>query len=87
MKLKNSISEYTEEEFIDFLKEIFKENIADTDARLDELLEHFECVTEHPEGTDLIYYPLSDYECTPRKILEKVKKWRAENGKLGFKNK
>ncbi|MGN1620181.1 bacteriocin immunity protein, partial [Yersinia enterocolitica] len=55
------------------------------DYVLDELLEHFERITEHPKGTDLIYYPPSDSECTPEKILETVKKWRAENGKPGFK--
>ncbi|EEQ09149.1 Colicin immunity protein/pyocin immunity protein [Yersinia mollaretii ATCC 43969] len=85
MELKNSITEYTEDEFIDFIKLIFEENIADTDDYLDELLEHFERITEHPEGTDIIYYAPSDSECTPEKILETIKKWRAENGKPGFK--
>ncbi len=85
MELKNSINEYTEEEFIYLLQQIFKENVAATDYVLDELLEHFERITEHPKGTDLIYYPPSDSECTPEKILETVKKWRSENGKPGFK--
>jgi len=42
MKLKNSISDYTESEFIDFMHEIDKENIAETDDKLDVLLNHFE---------------------------------------------
>ncbi|BEM36236.1 colicin immunity protein E2 (plasmid) [Serratia marcescens] len=65
MDLKNNITEYSEAEFISLLKEIFKENVAEKDDRLDILLEHFEKITEHPEGTDLIYYAPSDAEATP----------------------
>lgn len=85
MDLKNSIAEYTESEFLEFMKEIFKENVAKTDDQLDILLAHFEKITEHPEGTDLIYYASSDAESTPEKIINKVKEWRAANGKPGFK--
>lgn len=53
--MKNKFSDYTEAEFIQFMEEIFKENQAATDERLDPLLEHFEKITEHPDGTDLIY--------------------------------
>lgn len=35
MKLKNSITDYTESEFFDLMKEIYKENIAETDEQLD----------------------------------------------------
>jgi len=85
MDLKNSISEYTEAEFLDFMREIFKENVAKTDSRLDIFLEHFEKITEHPEGTDLIYYASSDAESTPEAITRRVKEWRAANAKPGFK--
>lgn len=85
MELKSSISEYTEAEFLEFMKEIFKENIAKTDDQLDILLEHFERITEHPEGTDLIYYAATDAESTPEAITNKIKEWRAANGKPGFK--
>ncbi|EYB47026.1 colicin immunity protein, partial [Escherichia coli] len=53
MELKNSISDYTEAEFVQLLKEIEKENVAATDDVLDVLLEHFVKITEHPDGTDL----------------------------------
>ncbi len=85
MELKNSISDYTEAEFIEFMKEIDKENVAETDDKLDLLLNHFEQVTEHPDGTDLIYYAASDAESTPEAITKKIKEWRAANGKSGFK--
>ncbi|EEJ6141361.1 bacteriocin immunity protein [Salmonella enterica subsp. enterica serovar Urbana] len=85
MDLKNNITEYSEAEFISLLKEIFKENVAETDDRLDILLEHFEKITEHPEGTDLIYYAPSDAEATPEAITKRVKDWRTRNGKPGFR--
>ncbi|EMQ1857664.1 bacteriocin immunity protein [Salmonella enterica] len=85
MELKKSISDYTEAEFIEFMKEIDKENVAETDDKLDLLLNHFEQVTEHPDGSDLIYYAASDAESTPEAITLKIKEWRAANGKPGFK--
>ncbi|HFJ2163339.1 TPA: bacteriocin immunity protein [Salmonella enterica] len=85
MELKNSISDYTEAEFIELMKEIDKENVAETDDKLDLLLNHFEKITEHPDGTDLIYYAASDGESTPEAITKKIKEWRAANGKPGFK--
>ncbi|TDB56821.1 bacteriocin immunity protein [Photorhabdus khanii] len=85
MELKNKIEFYTEAEFIEFVKEILKENIAKTDEKLDTLLSHFEKLIEHPEGTDIIYYATSDSECTPEAITKKIKEWRAKNGKPGFK--
>ncbi len=48
MKLKENISDYTESEFIDFLRVIFSENESDTDETLDPLLEYFEKITEYP---------------------------------------
>ncbi|MEC4169496.1 bacteriocin immunity protein [Pseudomonas sp. MS-1(2024)] len=86
MSLKSSFSEYTEAEFLEFMETVFQENVAEADERLDMLLEHFEKITEHPEGTDLIYYAASDLDSTPEAITKKVKEWRAANGKPGFKS-
>ena len=86
MSLKSSFSEYTEAEFLEFMETVFQENVAETDERLDMLLEHFEKITEHPECTDLIYYAASDLDSTPEAITKKVKEWRAANGKPGFKS-
>lgn len=85
MKLKNSINDYTESEFLDLMKEIYKENVAETDDQLDILLSHFEKITEHPDGTDLIYFAQSDADSTPEAITKIIKEWRAEQGKPGFK--
>ena len=85
MELKRSFSEYTKTDFLALLNEILRENVAETDDRLDELLEHFELITEHPERTDLIYYAPSDAESTVEAITDRIEKWRAANGKTGFK--
>ncbi|MGV6987349.1 bacteriocin immunity protein [Providencia hangzhouensis] len=85
MELKKSISDYTESDFLSFMKEIYKENEAETDDKLDVLLSHFEKITEHPDGTDLIYYAESDDKSTPEAITKIIKEWRAKNGKPGFK--
>lgn len=85
MGLKNSLSEYTEDKFIAFMEDIFRENEAETDDQLDALLDQFLKITGHPDGTDLIYYCESDAECTPERITQKVKSWRAANGLSGFK--
>ncbi|MDY4299037.1 bacteriocin immunity protein [Pseudomonas salmasensis] len=85
MKLKQSFSEYTKDEFLLLMQEILKENTAPTDERLDKLLQHFELITEHPAGTDLIYYAASDAESTIEAITERVENWRATNNKPGFK--
>ncbi|QKG68654.1 bacteriocin immunity protein [Pseudomonas sp. B14-6] len=84
--MKESISEYTEEQFIQFMEEIFRENEADSDEKLDVLLDQFRALTGHPDGSDLIYYAASDEECTPEAITQMVKAWRAANGLPGFKD-
>jgi len=81
---KSNISDYTESEFLEFLNVIcWSEHPNEKDQINAVLL--FEELTEHPDGSDLIYYADSDEESTPEAIIEKVKVWRAANGKSGFK--
>lgn len=84
--LKNSFSEYTEAEFIELLEELAKEDEAETDDRADLLLLHFEKISEHPAGSDLIYYPESGADNSPEGVTQIVKEWRAAQGLPGFKN-
>ena len=52
------ISDYTEAEFVALLERLAKEDQeAENDDRADLLLLHFEKISEHPAGSDLIYYP------------------------------
>jgi hypothetical protein len=45
----------------------------------------FKKLTEHPDGSDLIYYPKPGQDDSPAGIVKTVKEWRKANGKSGFK--
>ena len=79
-----NISDYAEREFLDFVI-----SICDASARTEEedvkLVLEFRRLTEHPDGSDLIYYPRDDRDDSPEGIVKEVKEWRAANNKPGFK--
>ena len=80
----NMISDYTETEFLEFVRGI-SEVEGKTEADVDKLVDEFCRLTEHPEGSDVIFYPDDDREDSPEGIVKEVKEWRARNGKPGFK--
>lgn len=82
---KSTLAEYTESEFLELLELILETNGKQSDDVLDPLLEHFEMITEHPSGTDLIYWPETAEQGEPHQIIRIVKEWRLANGKGGFK--
>lgn len=85
--LKASISEYTEAEFVALLQELAKEDEeAENDDRADLLLAHFETISEHPAGSDLIYYPEPGADNSPEGVMQSVRDWRAAQGLPGFKD-
>ncbi|HIF9086045.1 TPA: bacteriocin immunity protein [Photobacterium damselae] len=86
INLSKQLSDYTEYEFMKLIELIFTENIADNDDKLDELLEMFEELTKHPAGTDLIYYPENEADCTPKGITKIIKEWRKSQGLPLFKS-
>jgi hypothetical protein len=79
-----SISDYTESEFLEFVRSLF--NVADTSESEDikNILE-FKRLTEHPDGSDLIFYPRDDREDSPEGVVQEIKEWRKANGKPGFR--
>ncbi|QMI05586.1 bacteriocin immunity protein [Citrobacter sp. RHB25-C09] len=79
------ISDYTEEEFLDFVRKIFDVDNTTEAEDIQNILE-FKRLTEHPDGSDLIYYPREDREDSPEGVVQEVKEWRQKNGKSGFKN-
>ncbi|MEQ4923273.1 bacteriocin immunity protein [Proteus hauseri] len=84
MSQKQSISDYTEAEFLAFVKQIF--NVENTTEQEDvENILLFKKLTEHPDGSDLIYYPNDNREDSPEGVVKEVKEWRVKNGKPGFK--
>ena len=84
IRMKTSISEYTETEFLEFVISLCDAS-ARTEEEDDEMLLEFIRLTEHPDGSDLVYYPRADREDSPAGIVEEVKQWRVANGKPGFK--
>lgn len=82
--LKDSISDYTEAEFLRLVEEIC--SATGGEEYQDNLLENFIQVTEHPAGSDLIYYPESGADDTPEGVLQAVKEWRLASGLPGFKS-
>ncbi|RAU30243.1 bacteriocin immunity protein [Enterobacter sp. RIT418] len=86
MELKPRFEDYTENEFKSFIEDIFKENTAPDDDKLDELLDHFEKITSHPDGSDLIYHTIDDENCNPEGITKVLKEWRKSHGLPLFKD-
>lgn len=77
MDLRKSFEEYSEAEFTRLVSLIF--NAEGGERFQDELLENFIAVTEHPDGSDLIYYS-DDDDLTPEKIIATVRAWRKSVG-------
>ncbi|MCB5304321.1 bacteriocin immunity protein [Yersinia bercovieri] len=78
------LTEYTENEFLELIKTLFDGGFRSEEAR-DVVVNAIVDAAEHPDGTDILFYPSNDSEDSPEGILNVIKKWRAENGKPGFK--
>ncbi len=76
---KNAITDYTEVEFLELLERITKAD-APSEKALDDLVDHFEMITQHPNGSDLIHYPDNPEDGTPENIVRIVKEWRLSQG-------
>lgn len=90
MILKERLEDYTEEEFLNFLREFFHQTSGLEGRQLERYwnrcIDHFEAVTEHPGRSDVIFYPKEGQEDSPEGILKEVREWRALNNKPGFKS-
>lgn len=78
------IADYTEKDFLEFVKGIYNDTYPSEEAHINAVME-FESLSEHPAGSDLLYYPESGKQ-GPEAIVKEVKEWRAKNGKSGFKS-
>lgn len=81
---KNTIADYTEAQFLEFVREISRAE-GKTEADDDKLVDEFRRLTEYPKGSDVIFYPDDDQDDSPEGIVKEVKEWRAKRGKPGFK--
>jgi hypothetical protein len=68
------------------MQEIRAANKGAPDEVLDPLLSRFCTITEHPDGTDLIYYPEAGADNSNEGIVRTVKAWRAAQGLPDFKD-
>jgi hypothetical protein len=82
MKLKPRFEDYTEAEFTILVQEIFSAEGGETYQ--DELIEHVCSLSEHPEGSDLIFYDF-DEDLTPEKVVTTMREWRKGQGLPDFK--
>ncbi len=77
------ISELSESEFLSFVTRVYNDDYDTEEQHVDAVLE-FKALSEHPSGSDLIFYP-EPGKSGPTAVVEEVKAWRAANGKPGFK--
>ncbi|EPH2540621.1 bacteriocin immunity protein [Serratia marcescens] len=80
---EKNISDYTEIEFKKLIESII--NCDGDEKTQDNNLESFIKITEHPSGSDLIYYPEGNNNGSPEAVIEEIKEWRTKNGKPCFK--
>lgn len=87
--IKDKISDYTEREFFQLVYGIYHADpvLYPTDRAHTNGIDEFERLSEHPDGSDLIFHPSKvGIKDTPQSIVDAVKKWRAEQGLPGFKD-
>jgi len=81
---KEKLEHFTEAEFLEYVRHL--QMIGYRDEKEDiEAVAEFERLTEHPSGSDLLFYPDPSRPDTPEGVVEEIKAWRAANGKPGFK--
>jgi len=87
MSDKNSISDYTEAEFLSFVSAMWYADF-ETEAESDAAVMKFNEICGHPRGSDLIYYH-SEIDSTiqgPESLMDYLMRWREANGLPGFKS-
>ena len=78
------LSDYTEEEFLELVRKICNAD-APTEEEENRWVREFKRLTQHPAGSDLIFYPEQGKDYSPEGIVREIKEWRRANGKPGFK--
>lgn len=84
MVAHKEITDFTEAEFLRFVEGICDDTYPSEKAHMAAVAK-FERISEHPSGSDLIYYP-EEGKCGPLAIVKEVKEWRKANGKPVFRD-
>jgi len=89
MTPKQSLTDYTESEFLALVSDLFEDRTGLKGSELDkhriDTVLLFERLTEHPDGSDVIYYPPEGSDDSPQGVVNRVKDWRTAKDKPGFK--
>lgn len=87
--LKKMLQDYSELEFTELLNEFYAnpKNLQGEQyrAHIEKLADHFDAIVDHPDKSDLIYFPAPGVEDTPEGVISVIKTWLRENGKPGFR--
>ena len=84
MNFKNKFEEYTESEYTSLINRLVVGDYS-SEKEHDAIIDNIVSTSEHPNGTDILYYPEPGVEDSPAGVLEAIKQWRTANGKTGFK--
>ncbi|MHC8375577.1 bacteriocin immunity protein [Pseudomonas sp. MDT1-16] len=84
MTLKDRYEYYTESEYLNVMNRLFQGRFS-SEKEHDAFVDNIVSTSEHPNGTDILYYPEEGVEDGPAGALKAIKQWRAANGKPGFK--
>ncbi|MNF61960.1 Colicin-E9 immunity protein [compost metagenome] len=84
MKSNKPYDQYTESEFLEIINRLFLGEYS-SEEELDSLVHKIVDASEHPNGTDILFYPEQGVENSPVGVLNSIKEWRNANGKPGFK--
>ncbi|TBW45316.1 bacteriocin immunity protein [Marinobacter halodurans] len=80
---KDCINDYSEQEFLKILKEFWEGDISEVEE--DEFVQSFNEIIEHPEKSDLIFYPPDNRDDSPEGVINELKRWYREQGKACFR--
>jgi hypothetical protein len=84
MNCKSKFEEYTEFEFLSLINRLFEGEYSSEEEH-DAIIDNIVSTSEHPNGTDILYYPEEGVEDSPEGVLKAIKIWRTVNGKPGFR--
>ncbi|MBP4002357.1 bacteriocin immunity protein [Pseudomonas koreensis] len=85
MKLKPTLGDYTEPEFLALVERIWAVDMPKADH--DRLINHFDRISGHPKGADLLFYHPED-DPNPNSsgsVVYYVKDWHRKQGRVAFK--
>lgn len=85
MKLKSTLGDYTEPEFQALVDRIWAVDVPKADH--DRLINHFDRISGHPKGADLLFYHPED-DPNPNSsgsVVYYVKDWHRKQGRVAFK--